>query len=50
LGSKACIPDPPATIPTTPPSRSLFMWDSTTRSSPPAGLPSFDGTGHKPSI
>jgi hypothetical protein len=46
LGSKTYIPDPSITIPTTPPSRSLLIWDPTTRSGLPAGLPSFDGTGH----
>jgi len=45
LGSKTYIPDPSITIPTTPPSRSLLIWDPTTRSGLPAGLPSFDGTG-----
>jgi hypothetical protein len=46
LGSKTYIPDPSITIPTTPPSRSLLIWDPTTRSGLPAGLPTFDGTGH----
>lgn len=46
LGSKTYIPDPSITIPTTPPSRSLLIWDPTTRSGLPAGLPSFDGTSH----
>jgi len=41
LGSKTYIPDP-----STPPSRSLLIWGPTTRSGLPAGLPSFDGTGH----
>ena len=46
LGSKTYIPDPSITIPTTPPSRSLLIWDPTTRSGLPAGLPLLDGTGH----
>ncbi len=44
LASKNYIPDPALAIPTTPPSRNLLIWDPTTRSGLPAGLPSFDGT------
>lgn len=45
LASKTYIPDPAIAIPTTPPSRNLLIWDPTTTSGLPAGLPSFDGTG-----
>ena len=44
LASKNYIPDPALALPTTPPSRNLLIWDPTTRSGLPAGLPSFDGT------
>jgi hypothetical protein len=44
LASKNYIPDPALAIPTTPPSRNLLIWDPTTRSGLPAGLPSFDST------
>ncbi|KAF9528272.1 hypothetical protein CPB83DRAFT_352927 [Crepidotus variabilis] len=45
LASKNYIPDPSLAIPTTPPSRSLLIWDPTTRSGLPPGIPTYDGTG-----
>ena len=40
----ASIPDPGLAISTTPLSRSLLIWDPSTRSGLPANLPTFDGT------
>ena len=44
LASKNYIPDPGLAISTTPLSRSLLIWDPSTRSGLPANLPTFDGT------
>jgi hypothetical protein len=44
LASKNYILDPGLAIPTMPPSRNLLIWDPTTCSGLPAGLPLFDGT------
>ena len=44
LASKNYIPDPGLAISTTPSSRSLLIWDPSTRSGLPANLPTFDGT------